>query len=317
MIGDVEIGEGSRSGPARWSGGTSTTSASGHAPTCRTGRWSTSPPDRHAAIIGDDVTVGHQAVLHGCTVKDRASSASAPSCSTARWSGRTPWSGRARWCTPGTVVPPGTLVLGTPARVQRGRSRRRGEGRAPRHRPHTTSNSPRATARKAGGTGDRAGGAGEERPVQGVHRDRPAALRRHRAGEVDSGRDAALRREHGRRVALHRAVGRGPDHPARRRRGEGAGGGGPGRAPGRAGPARQDGAAGLGGGGHALRGAGAGQPRLPPAPAARSRRPASSWRWPSPSDLAARVGETRESCSGSPRAGDPPAGWTASPDSGT
>jgi len=28
-------------------------------------------PDGHAAIIGNEVTVGHKVILHGCTVKDR------------------------------------------------------------------------------------------------------------------------------------------------------------------------------------------------------------------------------------------------------
>src|SRR5512141_3217265 len=57
--------------------------------------------DRHPTIIGDDVTVGHMAVLHGCTVKERCLiGIGAIVLDGARWWGREPWSRPGRWCRP-------------------------------------------------------------------------------------------------------------------------------------------------------------------------------------------------------------------------
>ena len=75
--------------------------------------------DRHPTRIGDDVTVGHGAVLHGCTVEDRVlvgigavvldSAHLEPDCMVAAGA----------VVTPGTRIPSGQLAVGSPARVVR------------------------------------------------------------------------------------------------------------------------------------------------------------------------------------------------------
>ena len=106
--------------------------------------------DRHPTIIGDDVTVGHRAVLHGCTVKERCLIGIGAivldgAVVGAGRDGRGGSAGAAR--DGGAARHPDAGLAGPRAR---GRSpRRRWPGFA--SRPHTTSSWLRATARKAGG----------------------------------------------------------------------------------------------------------------------------------------------------------------------
>ena len=75
--------------------------------------------DTHPLILGDDVTVGHHAVLHGCTIKDRVligmgtvimdGAIIENDCVVAAGS----------LITERTHVPANSLVLGSPARVKR------------------------------------------------------------------------------------------------------------------------------------------------------------------------------------------------------
>jgi len=70
-------------------------------------------------VVGDDVTVGHNVTLHGCTVKDRVlvgmgavildDAEVGPDCMV----------GAGALVTKGTKVPPKSLVLGSPAKVVR------------------------------------------------------------------------------------------------------------------------------------------------------------------------------------------------------
>ena len=73
--------------------------------------------DRHATIIGDDVTVGHRVILHGCTVDDGALiGMGAVIMDRARvGAGSLVGAGALE----GMIIPPGVLVLGSPARVKR------------------------------------------------------------------------------------------------------------------------------------------------------------------------------------------------------
>ncbi len=73
----------------------------------------------HPTIIGDDVTVGHRAVLHGCTVKDRCLVGIGAIVMDGAVVGPDAMVGAGALVPPGMVVPPGTLVLGAPAKVQR------------------------------------------------------------------------------------------------------------------------------------------------------------------------------------------------------
>ena len=73
----------------------------------------------HPTVIGDDVTVGHLAVLHGCTVKDRCLSGIGAIVLDGAVVGEESMVGAGALVPPGMVVPARTLVLGAPARVKR------------------------------------------------------------------------------------------------------------------------------------------------------------------------------------------------------
>jgi carbonic anhydrase/acetyltransferase-like protein (isoleucine patch superfamily) len=70
-------------------------------------------------VIGDDVTVGHRAVLHGCTVHDRCLVGIGAIVLDGAVVGPDAMVGAGALVPPGMVVPPGKLVLGAPARVKR------------------------------------------------------------------------------------------------------------------------------------------------------------------------------------------------------
>lgn len=75
--------------------------------------------DRFPAWIGDEVTVGHRAVVHGCRVADGALIGIGALVLDGAEIGEEALVGAGAVVTPGTVVPPRTLVLGTPARAVR------------------------------------------------------------------------------------------------------------------------------------------------------------------------------------------------------
>ncbi len=74
---------------------------------------------RCATLIGDDVTIGHGVILHGCTVGDRCligiGSIILDRCAI----GADAMVGAGSLLTPGTVIPPGMLALGSPAKAVR------------------------------------------------------------------------------------------------------------------------------------------------------------------------------------------------------
>lgn len=73
----------------------------------------------HPTSIGDDVTVGHQVTLHGCTVKDRCLIGIGSVVLDGAEIGPDAMVGAGSLVPPGMVVPPGTLALGSPAQVKR------------------------------------------------------------------------------------------------------------------------------------------------------------------------------------------------------
>lgn len=119
VIGDVEIGEGSSIWPGTVVRGDVHHVRIGARTNLQDGVVVHVTTDRHAAIIGDDVTVGHKAVLHGCTVKERCLIGIGAIVLDGAVVGPDAMVGAGALVTPGTVVPPGTLALGTPARVRR------------------------------------------------------------------------------------------------------------------------------------------------------------------------------------------------------
>jgi carbonic anhydrase/acetyltransferase-like protein (isoleucine patch superfamily) len=74
---------------------------------------------RHAAIVGDRVTIGHSAVLHGCTIEDECLIGMGSIVMDRAVIGRGSIVGAGALVTPGTVIEPGQLVVGAPARAKR------------------------------------------------------------------------------------------------------------------------------------------------------------------------------------------------------
>jgi len=75
--------------------------------------------DTYPLIIGDEVTVGHHVVLHGCTVKDRVLIGMGAIIMDGAVIGEDSVVGAGSLVTEGTIVPPKSLILGSPARVKR------------------------------------------------------------------------------------------------------------------------------------------------------------------------------------------------------
>ena len=73
----------------------------------------------HPTEIGDDVTVGHRVVLHGCTVRDRCLVGIGAIVLDGAVIEEEAMVGAGALVPPGMVVPSGKLVLGAPARVKR------------------------------------------------------------------------------------------------------------------------------------------------------------------------------------------------------
>ncbi len=74
---------------------------------------------RHPLEIGDDVTVGHSAVLHGCTIHERVLVGMGAKVLDRAVVGRNALIGAGSVVREGFQVPEGTLVAGVPARVIR------------------------------------------------------------------------------------------------------------------------------------------------------------------------------------------------------
>jgi len=75
--------------------------------------------DTHPLLIGNDVTVGHHVVLHGCTIKDRVLIGMGSIIMDGAVVGEDCIVGAGALVTERTVVPPKSLILGSPAKVKR------------------------------------------------------------------------------------------------------------------------------------------------------------------------------------------------------
>jgi len=75
--------------------------------------------DRFPAEIGPDVTIGHRAVVHGCTIGRSCLIGIGAIVLDGAEIGEGAWVGAGAVVTPGTRIPPGQLALGTPARPVR------------------------------------------------------------------------------------------------------------------------------------------------------------------------------------------------------
>jgi carbonic anhydrase/acetyltransferase-like protein (isoleucine patch superfamily) len=119
VIGDVEIGEGA----SLWFGAVvrgdvnavrigARTNVQDHTVIHVTSR-------THPTLVGEDVTIGHRVVLHGCTVHDRCLIGIGAIVMDGAVIGPDAIVGAGALVPPGMVVPPGTLVVGAPAKPKR------------------------------------------------------------------------------------------------------------------------------------------------------------------------------------------------------
>ncbi len=70
-------------------------------------------------IIGDDVTIGHNATLHGCTIGNRCLIGMGAVVLDGVEVGDDVMIGAGALVTPGTIIPAGTLYVGSPAKYKR------------------------------------------------------------------------------------------------------------------------------------------------------------------------------------------------------
>ena len=70
-------------------------------------------------LVGEGVTVGHGAILHGCTIEDNCLIGMGAILLNGAVIGRDSMVGAGALITQNTVIPAGSLVLGSPAKVKR------------------------------------------------------------------------------------------------------------------------------------------------------------------------------------------------------
>ena len=76
--------------------------------------------DTHATVIGDDVTIGHAAVVHGCTIEDRCLIGMGAILLNGARIGSGSIVAAGTLVVEGMQVPPRSLVMGSPGKVKRG-----------------------------------------------------------------------------------------------------------------------------------------------------------------------------------------------------
>jgi carbonic anhydrase/acetyltransferase-like protein (isoleucine patch superfamily) len=75
--------------------------------------------DTHPTVIGDDVTIGHGAIIHGCTIGSRVLVGMGTLILNGAVIGEDVILAAGSLITEGTVIPPRSLVMGRPATVRR------------------------------------------------------------------------------------------------------------------------------------------------------------------------------------------------------
>jgi carbonic anhydrase/acetyltransferase-like protein (isoleucine patch superfamily) len=75
--------------------------------------------DTHPAVIGDDVTVGHSAVIHGCTIEDRCLIGMGAILLNGCQIGTGSIVAAGTLVPEGRVIPSGSMVMGLPGQVRR------------------------------------------------------------------------------------------------------------------------------------------------------------------------------------------------------
>src|SRR3954452_17583574 len=75
--------------------------------------------DTHQTVIGDDVTIGHAAVVHGCTIEDRCLMGMGEILLNGVHVGSGSIIAAGTLVPEGTLIPPRSLVMGSPGKVRR------------------------------------------------------------------------------------------------------------------------------------------------------------------------------------------------------
>ena len=75
--------------------------------------------DTHPTLIGDDVTIGHGAVVHGCTIEDRVLIGMGAIILNGAVIGRDSIVAAGTLIVEGAEIPPRSLVMGSPGKVRR------------------------------------------------------------------------------------------------------------------------------------------------------------------------------------------------------
>jgi carbonic anhydrase/acetyltransferase-like protein (isoleucine patch superfamily) len=73
----------------------------------------------HPTIIADEVTVGHGAMIHGCTIESGSLIGIGSIVLDGAVIGRESLIAAGSLVTPGTVIPPRSMVMGSPAKIKR------------------------------------------------------------------------------------------------------------------------------------------------------------------------------------------------------
>ena len=74
---------------------------------------------KYPLTIGDEVTVGHNATLHACTIESRCLIGMGATVMDGSTIGKNCIVGAGSLVTPSTTIQPGSLVIGAPAKVKR------------------------------------------------------------------------------------------------------------------------------------------------------------------------------------------------------
>ena len=75
--------------------------------------------EKYPLMIGDEVTVGHNATLHACTIESRCLIGMGATVMDGSTIGENCIIGAGSLVTPSTVIEPGSMVMGTPAKAKR------------------------------------------------------------------------------------------------------------------------------------------------------------------------------------------------------
>jgi carbonic anhydrase/acetyltransferase-like protein (isoleucine patch superfamily) len=119
VIGDVEIGEESSVWMCVVVRGDVNTIRIGRRSNVQDGTILHAMKDTHATTVADDVTIGHGAILHGCTIEDRCLIGMGAVLLNGVAIGSGSIVAAGTLLPEGTHVPPRSLVMGSPGKVRR------------------------------------------------------------------------------------------------------------------------------------------------------------------------------------------------------